>query len=319
MKPKDIKLYQFDDGWSVWRILDIRSSLEFFGRSFVLRGGESLFGLVDKEGEARSSLWMEIGKDIVYHGGSFDQVSDSIKPFSTEPSMSYWREFLEQCFSDWMNEKVELSKPIVIPDGLRERLLMPLLEQEMTQKLKDLSRVYDAAMPGTKQWVKPLNRIKDHIHNMVIKGFTSHYLSDATGSEPFFKVSRESPRPSTVSGLSSFESRVRFRSDGEDFLVSFSFWGEGGNVMLLDLVPQRISREIRGTSLIDVWDQYTREWEEKHLRPFVPESQVDAWYEQHTMPGQSCFDLEPYFLVNAQSPYLMQDDDFVLWVSQIRS
>ena len=292
MKPKDIKLYQFDDGWSIWRILDKAEKERFTGPAYGAGKG-GVFGLYNSGMEPRSVV--EIRRphsdENLYRLNLSQTVMtpDYIISADNDGVSGYWMSFISEGIDE--DRVGALFRSVLgFPDDLLELLGDPSIElmiQKQIQAWMDAPHVTDKDLDDAN------NRLYAY-GNKVVSNIFSRMHDFEVG---------------TVDGVPSFTG-VKFIQNNHLLLIElgpfgWSLFSGNGEMPEMELIGE--------PSLLSLWRRYVQIVAEEFYVDLVPESQVESWWVEHTEPGTLLFDLTPYGLVNVDSPFTWTDSKFIAW------
>ncbi len=283
---KDVTLYRFDDGWEVRRILDLAERERLTGRD-LWPEDRSLFGLYDAMGTPRSSVDVETSPPFLDHGWS-PLTPESMRQPGDQQVEKYWITFISECIDE---DKIsELVRSIIAyPDELLERLKTPEVDDQI-RKLVD--------PPGVQSVVRKSEAVSN-----------AEALARATVERVFgglegFRVLP--PRHPMQEGYAT----IHVLANDHVLLISAE---DGGWILKSGTGAMPTIRMYDQPNLTQVWNWYVEVVGDREHVDLLPQSQADAWWDEHTLPGKPLFDLEPYALLDVDSPFVFGDDAFWAW------
>jgi len=312
----EVVLYQFDDGWQVRRVLDLKVAKALTGQSHDGRG-YALFALYDSGGGARSLVGARH-----YHGiGSFGlhrRISIMSAKHLVVPAYllvaPYWRSFIEEAIG---KEYLHGVLPVVgaYPDELLERLQISEVERQI-EVLEEAAH-HETGSTNFDEWSKAEALVDDLRKRTVIEVF-----SDLPGIVfPEYSACRRSSsalhedRSHRRSGYGGKKVAIKLVDSNLFFSIS---GGHAGWSVEYHSPEGRDGQVWEMNTLFELWEAFVSSVGEVMRILLVPESEFDNWWASNTMPGELLFDLEAYFLLDTDSPFVLPDVEFKAWAEQMK-
>lgn len=284
---KDVTLYRFDDGWEVRRILTLPERKRLTGRD-LWPEDRSLFGLYDATGAPRSSVDVETSPPFLDAGLSI-LTPEGMKAPTDGSVEKYWITFISECIDEDMVQQLVRSI-IAYPDELLERLKMPEVDAQIFEAV--------ARLEGKTQLPDLYKRL-DQIEAIARAGAERAF----DGLEGFKVLPPRHPRQKPYA-------TIHVLANDHVLLISAA---EGGWTMRSGNNAMPSIKMYDQPNLTQLWNWYVEVVGDREHIDLLPQSQADAWWDEHTLPGHSLYDLEPYELLGVDSPYVFSDEAFWTW------
>jgi len=287
---KDVVLYRFDDGWEVRRVLDPSERQRLTKREFWAED-RSLFGLYDATGMPRSSVDLETSPPFLDAGLSALTPKEMVEP--TDPAVEpYWTTFVSECIDEGMVPQI-VQSVLGYPDALLEQLANPEIEAVVKEAIDRLQKTDRR---------RSLSRYLERSRELELTARKS-------AEEAFDGLEGIVVLPPRVQAQDRYAT-IHILANDHVLLISAD---DGGWIMRSGTGAMPSLQMENQPSLLEMWRWYVEVVGDRELTDLVPESQLDAWWAEHTMPGQCLFDLEPYALLNVDSPFVFSDEPFWAW------
>lgn len=308
MKEDMVPVYEFPEGHQIFRLTSKPMFQQFIGAP-DMPDEVAGFLLVNARERPVSAMWMHTGEGKLT-GEIKPPIGGSKMRWPRKmPWAPYWRDFVEQTMSEDYAD-ANFALPIVVPDGLEQALNRPEDEAEHQR----LQAHYDQAAPGA--WMARERAVRDHMFALLqqifdpLGPFREHIrVSRVTWGTPLGGPHRASIEHIRIQMLQTPGDELRA------FQVEFSDDFLGWRLREEQPRARRRAFDAEGRTLLEAWQKLAEE-SAKDLRPFIPQSQLDAWWHSQRVEGDPVYDLEPYFLLNTTSPMLFDNPSFIAWAEQ---
>lgn len=296
-----VPVYEFPEGHQIFRLTSEPMFQKFIGAPGM---PEEVAGflLVNARERPVSAMWIDLEEKVLSNKIRNPIGGSNMRWPRQMPWAPYWRDFVEQTMSEDYAD-ANFAMPLVVPDGLEQAMNRPADEAQLQHHIEVFNE------PHT-DWRAAERGARDHMFAMLQEVFSPFGPGGQHAG-----VRRTHSMPGTPQSVEHIEIYLRNAPEQQTYQVEFVEDLPGWGLREARPRTRRKAISVDGRTLAEAWRKLARE-SEKDLRPFIPASELEDWWETQRVEGEPLHDLDAYFMLSTPTPMLFDNSTFFAWAEQ---